>query len=400
LPELAAPENREPIAPEDMPVMQRHQPGYEPVGIRDGSWMFLPSFLAGGFYDSNVFSSNFLKRSDVAATIEPMLRAYTLWERHGIDVTLDAQEIAYNGNPGLNQTNASLKGNAWYDISHDTMLLTNFQIAHLNLAVGSLSSPAGAVQPTPYDLFSGDVSLRKEFNRLITSFGFRTDSYDYGSTRAADGTVIDQSSLSGQIYSLHGRADYTISSIFGVFVAAEGNDRNVKGLPGQPLDSQGYRALSGVTFGLTNLITGEIGAGYVQQQFVDPTIGTIAGPSYRALLTWRPTRLIDINFKAEQLVTETAQTSSSGVLANALQLGIDYELRRNVVFSATGAYEVDRFFGMIRKDDVITTDERVKYKLSRYGSIAVYHTYTNRNSDVPIFSYDKHQVGLNVTAQF
>jgi hypothetical protein len=400
LPELTAPENRQPVAPEDMPVKERQQPGYEPVGIRDGSWMFLPSFLAGGFYDSNIFSSNFLKRSDIAAIIEPTLRAYTLWERHGIDVTLDAQEIAYNGNPGLNQTNASLKGNAWYDISQDLTLLTNFQIAHFNLAVGSLSSPAGAVQPTPYDFFSGDVSIRKEFNRLVASVGFRTDSYDYGSTRASDGTLIDQSSLSGQVYSLHGRADYAISSIFGVFAAAEGNDRNVNGLPGQPLDSQGYRALSGVTFGLTNLITGEIGAGYVQQQFVDPTIGTIAGPSYRALLTWRPTRLIDVNFKAEQLVTETSQTSSTGVLANALQLGADYEFRRNIVFSVTGAYEIDRFFGMIRKDDVVVTDERVKYKLSRYGSIALYHTYTNRNSDVPIFSYDKHQVGINVTAQF
>jgi hypothetical protein len=400
LPELTAADNREPVAPEDMPVSQRQQPGYEPVGIRDGSWMFLPSFLAGGFYDSNVFSSNILKRSDIAATIEPSLRAYTLWERHGIDVTLDAQEIAYNGNPGLDQTNASLKGNAWYDISHDTTLLTNFQIAHLNLAVGSLNSPAGAVQPTPYDFFSGDVSLRKEFNRLVTSVGFRTDSYDYGSTRAADGTLIDQSSLSGQVYSLHGRADYAVSSMFGVFVAAEGNDRNVKGLPGQPLDSQGYRALSGVTFGLTNLITGEIGAGYVQQQFVDRTIGTVAGPSYRAKLTWRPTRLLDVNFKAEQLVTETSQTSSAGVLANAVQLGADYELLRNVVLSATGAYETDRFFGMVRKDHVVTSDERVKYMLSRYGSIAIYHTYTNRNSDVPIFSYDKHQVGINVTAQF
>src|SRR5215469_11120727 len=110
LSELTAPDNREPVAPEDMPVKQRQQPGYEPVGIRDGSWMFLPSFLVGGFYDSNVFSSNFIKRSDIAATIEPTLRAYTLWGRNGIDMTLDAQEIAYNGNPGLNQTNASLKG--------------------------------------------------------------------------------------------------------------------------------------------------------------------------------------------------------------------------------------------------------------------------------------------------
>jgi hypothetical protein len=43
---------------EDMPVKQRQQPGYEPVGIRAGSWMFNPSLITGGFYDSNVFASN------------------------------------------------------------------------------------------------------------------------------------------------------------------------------------------------------------------------------------------------------------------------------------------------------------------------------------------------------
>ncbi|MBU6462977.1 MAG: outer membrane beta-barrel protein [Bradyrhizobium sp.] len=400
LPTLANPKNGEAVAPEDTPVRTRQQPGYEPVGIRDGSWMFLPSVLTGGFYDSNVFSSNFMKRSDIAAVVEPALRAYTLWGQHGIDMTLDAQEIAYSGNPGLDQTNASLKGNAWYDISHDLQLLTNFQIAHLNLAVGSLSSPTGAVQPTPYDYFTGDVSLRKEFNRLTASIGFRTDSYEYGSTRSADGTVIDQSSLSGQVYSLHGRADYAISPNFGWFAAAESNERDVRGLPGQPLDSQGFRAISGVTFGLNDLITGEIGGGYIQQRFVDPTIGTVEGPSYRAMLTWRPTRLLDIHFKAEQLVTELAQTSSTGVLANAVQLGLDYELRRNVIASLTGGYEVDRFFGMMRKDDVSTVDARVKYLLNRFNSIAFYYQYTNRNSDVPIFSYDKHQVGINVTTQF
>lgn len=393
-------DKREPVAPEDTPVATRQQPGYEPTGIREGSWMFLPSFLAGGFYDSNVFSSNSVKRSDIAAVVEPSLRAYTLWERHGIDVTLDAQEVAYNANPGLDQTNASLKANAWYDISHDTQLLTNLQVAHLNMGVGSLTSPAGAVQPTPYDFFSGDVSLRKEFNRLTTSIGFRTDSYQYGSTRSSDGTVIDQSSLDGQVYSLHGRADYAVSSVFGLFTAAEGNERDVRGLPGQPLDSQGVRALSGITFGLTTLITGELGAGYVQQKFADPTIGTIEGPSYRAMVTWQPTRLLDVHFKAEQLVTEVAQTAATGVLANAAQLGLDYEFRRNIVASVTGAYEIDRFFGMERKDDVTTADARVKYLLNRFSSIALYYTYINRISDVPIYSYDKHQVGINVTAQF
>ena len=400
MPNLTDPDSREEVPPEDTPVKNRQQPGYEPVGIRAGSWMFSPALISGGFYDSNVFSSNTAKRSDVAAVFEPSLRARTLWERHGIDLKLDAQSTLYSQNPGLDQTNASLKGNAWFDIANDLAVLTNFQIAHLNEGVGTLSSPANAVQPTPYNLLSGDVSLRKEFNRLTTSIGLRTDSYEFGTTRAQDGTIINQSSRDGQIYSVHGRVDYALSSMLGWFSAVEGNERNIRGTPGHTLDSQGYRALSGFSFELTKLISAEFGAGYVQQRFVDPTIGTIDGPSYRARLTWRPTRLLDVHFNAEQLVTQTADTSSVGVLANALQLGADYELRRNIILSLAAGYENDRFFGQLRKDDVITSEASIKYLLNRFGAISVFHRYTNRNSDIPAFSYDKHQVGINVTTQF
>src|SRR3984885_5086199 len=269
MPNLTDPDNREEVPPEDTPVKTRQQPGYEPVGIRAGSWMFTPTLISGGFYDSNVFSSDTLKRSDIAAVFEPSLRAHTLWDQHGIDLRLDAQSTVYNQNPGLDQTNASLKGNAWFDIAHDLAVLTNFQIAHLNEGVGTLSSPSNAVQPTPYDLFSGDISLRKEFNRLTASIGIRTDSYQYGTTRAQDGALIDESSRDGQIYSLHGRIDYAFSQTLGWFSSVEGNERDIRGLPGQPLDSQGYRALSGFTVQLTNLISGEFGAGYVQQRFDD-----------------------------------------------------------------------------------------------------------------------------------
>ena len=96
LPDLTDPDTREEIPPEDMPVKKRQQPGYEPVGIRSGSWMFNPSLISGSFYDSNVFSSNTAQRSDIAAVIEPTLRAHTLWERHGVDLKLDAQSTVYN----------------------------------------------------------------------------------------------------------------------------------------------------------------------------------------------------------------------------------------------------------------------------------------------------------------
>lgn len=400
LPDRTDPDSREEIPPEDMPVKQRQQPGYEPVGIRSGSWMFNPSLTAGTFYDSNVFSSNTTQRSDVAAVFEPTLRAHSLWERHGVDVKLDAQSTVYNQNSSLNQTNASLKGNGWLDITKDTILLTNFQVAHLNEGVGTLGSPSNAISPTPYDLLSGDATLRKEFNRLTASVGLRTESYDFGSTRAQDGSLINQDARDGQIYSLHGRIDYAISSTLGWFAGVEGNQRDIRGTPGHTLDSQGYRALSGVTVALGNLVTGEFGAGYVQQRFDDPSIGTIDGPSYRARLTWRPTRLLDVHFNAEQIVTQTSETSATGVLANAVQVGLDYELRRNVIVSLAGGYENDRFFGQIRKDNVVTSDARIKYLLNRFAAVSAYYRYTTRDSDIPVFSFDKHLVGMNVTAQF
>jgi hypothetical protein len=400
LPERNDPESGEEIAPEDMPVRKRQQPGYEPIGIRAGSWMFNPSLTAGTFYDSNVFASNTAPRSDIAAVIQPGLRAHSLWAQHGLDLKLDAQSTAYNQNSSLNQTNASLKGNGWIDISRDTMLLTSFQVAHLNEGVGTLSSPSNAISPIPYDLASGDVTLRKEFNRLTTSIGVRADAYDYGSTRAQNGSVINQDARDGQIYSLHGRIDYAISATLGVFGGVEGNQRDIRGTPGHSLDSQGYRTLTGITVGLSNLVTGEFGVGYVEQRFIDPTIGTVEGPSYRARLTWRPTRLIDVHVNAEQLVTQTSETSPNAVLANAVQLGLDYELRRNVIVSLIGGYENDRFAGQVRNDDVLTSEARVKYLANRFAAVSAYYRYTKRDSDIGVFNFDKHLVGLNVTTQF
>lgn len=400
LPDRTDPTSPEEIPPEDMPVKKRQQPGYEPIGIRAGSWMFNPTFTAAAFYDSNVFSSNTTQRSDIAAVVQPSLRARSLWAQHGVDVKLDAQSTAYSQNSSLNQNNASLKANGWLDIAYDTMLLTNLQVAHLNEGVGTLGSPSNAISPIPYDLVSGDVTLRKQFNRLTTSIGMRADAYDFGSTRAQDGSVINQDARDGQLYSLHSRIDYAISATLGVFAGVEGNQRNIRGTPGHTLDSQGYRTLTGVTVGLGNLVTGEFGVGYVEQRFVDPTIGTVEGPSYRARLTWRPTRLLDVHFNAEQLVTQTSDTSPTGVLANAVQIGADYELRRNVILSVAGGYETDRFFGQLRKDNVLTSDTRVKYLVNRFAAVSAYYRYTKRDSDIPVFTFDKHLVGINVTAQF
>jgi hypothetical protein len=362
--------------------------------------MFSPSLTGEGFYDSNVFSSSTRRESDVAGQVGAGLRAQTLWERHGIDVRAMTLSTLYARHHGLDQTDASLKASGHYDIDHATQLLGAAQAAFLHEGVGSLSSPAGAVEPTPYGLFSGDLTLRHEFGRVTGSIGARVDSYNFGSTVAQNGATIDQSSRSGQVYTGHGRVDYAFSERSAVFTAAEVNERDLRGTPAQPLGSSGYRLLSGYALQLTHLIRGEVGGGYMAQRFDADTIGTIQGPTYRARLTWSPSRVLDVHFNAEQLVTEASDTSATGILANALQAGFDYEFRPNVVLSSAATYETDSFKGQDRRDIVYALDAQLKYMLNNVTSLSVLYRYTRRDSNIPEFSYDKHQVGLNAAARF
>lgn len=400
LPQLTDPDSRDPVAPEDTPVRTRAYPDYQPRQIRFGDWMFSPSAAAGFRYDSNVFSTPTNPQSDVAARFDGAFRAHTLWERHGIDIKLLADNLTYKRNPGLNQTDAKLLAQGHYDIDHATQLLGSFTAALLHNEVGSLTSPTGAVEPTPYSQLSGNLALRKQFGRATAAVGASVDSYNYGSTRAQNGSIINQDSQDGQIYTGYGRFDYAFSDKSAFFTSIEGNARDLRGTPTQSLSSQGYRVLSGFDLEFTHLIKGELGAGYMSQRFDSPTIGTIQGPAYRAMLTWSPSRQLDVYFNAEQVVTEASDTSTEGILANAFQLGFDYEFRPNVILSTAGTYERDSFKGQPRLDNVYRVDTRLKYLMNRITSISFLYSFTRRDSSLEAASYDKHRFGISAAAQF
>jgi hypothetical protein len=400
LPELADPDTREDVAPEDTPIKNRFRPEYQTRGLRSGPWMFYPTVSTGLLYDSNVFATPSDAQSDIFARVGAGLRARSLWERHGIDMRLSAGSRFYKANSTLNQTNATFAGAGHLDIDHSTQLLGTFGAAYLHEQIGSLNSPAGAVKPTPYSLLSGDVTLRKEFGRVTTAVGTAIKSYNFGSTAAQDGTVISQSARDGQIYSVHGRIDYAFSDKFAVFSAVEGNWRDLRGTPSQSLSSNGYRALTGVDLEFTHLIKGEVAAGYMNQHFSASTIGNIEGPAFRAMLTWSPSRLVDVYFRAEQVVTQSSDTSATGIRADAAQIGLDYEFRPNIVLSAAATYEKDHFQGQPRKDNVFAADAAIKYLVNNVTSIDLRYRFTRRDSNIPNINFDKHQIGVNASANF
>ena len=400
LPQLTDPDNRDDLAPEDTPVRTRVHPEYAPLGVRSGSWIFDPSVSVGALYDSNVFSAANNPQSDIATQLGAELRARSLWERHGVNLDFAAHSTLYDRFTELNETNALFTGTGHFDVDNSTQFLGAVKAGYLHEEVGSLTSPTGAVAPTPFGFGSGELTLRKQFGRVTTSTGASVASYSFGSTRAQDGSVISQDARDGQIYTAYDRTDYAISEKSAVFGVVEGNWRDLHGTPTQSLSSDGYRALVGLDVELTHLITGEIAGGYLHQHFFNSSIGNIDGPAYRAMLIWSPSRSIDVHFNAEQLVTVVSETTSTGVLADALQAGVDYEFRPNITLSTNATYEKDHFHGQPREDDVYGVDAKISYALNNIASVSFLYRFTRRDSNIPLDSFDKHQVLVNATAHF
>jgi hypothetical protein len=388
------------VAIEDTPVRYRRHPEYQARGIRAGAWMFNPTLTAGTFYDSNVFSDSTNLKSDIAADLGASLRAHSLWERHGINVGLSTRSVQYRRFSSMSHTDASLGGSGHFDIDHSTQLLGNFNAAYLHVLPGSLDSPLGAVEPTAYSKISGNLALRRESGRVTTSVGAGVDSYNFGSTRTGNGSIINLDPQDGQVYKAQGRISYAFSEKSAFFTSVDANWRDLRGTPAQSLGSNGYRALAGLDVELTHLIRGEIAAGYLHQNFFASSIGDISGPAYRAMVTWSPTRQVDVHFNAEQVVTQSWDLSTNGILASALQLGVDYEFRPNIVVLSAATYERDRFQGQSRIDNVYVLDTRIRYVMNNVTGISLGYTYTRRDSNAADASYDKHRVSINASARF
>ena len=96
--------------------------------------------------------------------------------------------------------------------------------------------------------------------------------------------------------------------------------------------------------------------------------------------------------------------SSNPRPANPLLRGGISKIRQAIVIVGFNRRQKDILREMrdpeIRKDNVLTSDTRVKYLVNRFAAVSAYYRYTKRDSDVPVYNFDKHLVGMNVTAQF
>ena len=226
--------------------------------------------------------------------------------------------------------------------------------------------------------------------------GGQINDLDYHDVLAINGTNIDQDFRDGTIYRANGRVSYDFSPGYAAFVFGEFNERQFR----DNRDSDGWRMLGGVEFGITPLITGEIGAGYLQQDFDDAVFSDVSAFIYAFGLQWMPTPLMTVNAKGERLLAESSLTTSSSRLDSIFELSVDYEVLRNLIISPGLSYRFQDFQNSGREDHVFEASVKADYLVNRHFHVGLEYGFADRASNVSTAEFTKHVVGMYVRTQY
>jgi hypothetical protein len=392
-----------------IPVGDRLHPDYEPVGYRLGPYFFYPKLSAGLRYDSNVFASGANPRSDWYALISPELTirygmlpsAYRQNpSRFSYEINLNADIYRFRDLTSEDRVDARGRLRTHWDIAEDLRLDTAFEAARRHDERGDSSSPRNASEPVPYTDIRGEATLTKTVGRFGVAFNGSARSLAYENVTSFDGSLLDQSGRDGTIYSTYIKPFYELAPGYRAFVRIAANKRNYEATGDQNRDSHGYDVRAGLDFAFTPLLLGSIEAGYLSQSYDNPLIAEVNGPSFKGELTWLATALLTIRLEAERRIAETITPQFDSRLDTSFGVRADYELLRNVVVFGGLAFRHEDFTGTARNDDVTKVSAGVNYLMNRALSTGVRYDFISRDSTMPVYSFDKHVVMFNVTAQY
>lgn len=372
----------------DMPTVRDRHNG---LGYRAGQFWILPTLETGILFDDNVFATSSGERSDAAWYVTPNVAIKSKFGRHALNVNLVANHYEYFDYSSQSRTDFHGDMDGRVEVSSDLVLLGGLKGGLRDQTIWDLEYPLGEVDPGRYYDFGAWGSINKAFNRLSVSIG---GAYGFKTYEDVDG--LDQSFRDSDEKAVEGRIAYLVSPGYRVYGDFRYNWRDYDGT--EIGNSEGWRATGGVMFEITHLVSGEVGIGYMEQDYVGA--GTASGWTYHAGLVWNPTPLMTVNLDADRTVEDT-YLDADGRIQDMLSLSLDYEVSRRLVLSPSIAFAYNDYETQAFDDWRNHAGLQADYEVNRFLSVGGRYVYTYSDFTAPGYAEaGRHLVGLYAKARF
>jgi hypothetical protein len=383
-------------------VRQRPRPDYEAVGLKTGGFTLYPRVTLEAVRDDNIYAVATGEESDTIWRVKPEIAARSNWSRNALGAFASATVNRYSDFDTENTEEYTLGANGRLDIERGTYVSASAQWQKLTEARTAITAgtTAGATpKPVEYYLWTGNVTAVKEFNRLRLTGKLDSKTFDYDD----QGAAFNQNTRDRDEFYYGGKAEYAVSPDTAIFASLVGNkkeyDVSTVALPAR--DSDGYVASVGANFDVSQAVRGEVEAGYMSQSY-DNYAGDIDGFNAKGRVEWFPTELTTLNIAGSRSIEESVATNSQGFISNNVSAGIDHELLRNVLLSASASYGKDAYENIDRDDKRTGFNATGTYLLNRNVGLFLTYNYLKQESKgaAKASSFTDNKISASVALQF
>ena len=365
-------------------VRGRAKPEYDAAGIRAGSFRAFPEVLIAAEYNDNVFATNANEDEDVIVHIDPSVSLQSLWSVHELNFGLSAPSRIYSEFDDSNTTDLIGEVDGRLDVRRDFSINGGARYGALHEPISSSPTNSLLAEPTDYANAEAHLGVVKAFNRLRLSGQARYSSHDYDDAVLQGGGSLEQDDRDRDVIMLGARADYAISPLTALFMSFGTNERDYDLDPPDAAvnrDSSGYEVLGGANFDLTRLMRGEIGVGYLSQEYDEPGVGDSSGLAVRANVEWFPDDLVTVSFGAAREVGDAGAVGAASYISNNMSFRVDYEWRRNIVLGVRTDISRDEYNGIDRDDDRWDVVASADYLMNRGVALFVEAGHYEQSSE-------------------
>lgn len=390
------------LAQPEGPQARAERDPYAPIGFPVGGFRLFPKVTVAETYTDNVFATPNNEVDDFITTIAPSLSLESDFNNHALylrggaligrywdkdDENFEDYDIGAGGR--LDVTRAfQLTGDALYKTGHEER--------------GDPNDQSG-LEPT--ETQTSNLQLGAKYKPSLISLqgmaGLTHRTFD--DVKTAAGANVNNSDRDRNEYLVGTRVGYEFLPSYEVFVDGSYNKRDYDDAlddSGFNRDSDGYRFGAGLGIALTNLLIGDVSAGYLAQNYDDTRLKDVTGYDADVGLTWLPTQLTTVRLEIGRTVNETTSANAAGFLTTRYAVIVSHELLRNVVLGASAAYSLDDYSGVAREDDTIALGLSAVYKITRMYSVGAKYDFRDRDSDVASEAFTENMMQVSLTVQF
>jgi hypothetical protein len=408
------------VGPEGTTVLERARPDYDRPGVRLGSFIARPTIGLNETYDSNIYATP-SATSDFYTSLTPGISLQSDWGRHALAFNASGDFKWYSSHDSENANNGSADVTGRYDISTGSYLVgdVGYALNHEDRSSPSRDSGGPVLfnpkTPVQYSTTGGYVGYVRQEGRIGLNVDGTVTSYSYVNSSDIAGNIVTETDRSRIEYVGAVKASYELipQQPYNVFIRGLGNTRkynavdSTQGSPTGPTpgisarrNSTGWEVDVGGSVQVTRLITAELYAGWLDQEYDSALYKSVSAPAFGGNLLWNVTPLTSIKASASQSVAETDLTGASSSTEDNLSLTVEHELLANLIIVGSGGYVHDSYNGISRTDDTYGFDGGVRYLINRMWRATGDLSYSSRSSSVSGQNYDRFIATVGIEAGF